>query len=51
MALLALAAIPLLYRVSVMLRRLDENERKLTDARDAADTANEAKSRFLAAPR
>jgi signal transduction histidine kinase/ActR/RegA family two-component response regulator len=47
-ALLILAAFVLLSRVMVTLRRLDENERHLTAARDAADAANAAKSQFLA---
>jgi signal transduction histidine kinase/CheY-like chemotaxis protein len=42
------AAVMLLARVMTILRRLDENERNLTAARDAAHAASEAKSQFLA---
>lgn len=46
--LLAAAAAALLLRVRHIVRRLEENEIDLTEARDRAEAANVAKSRFLA---
>ncbi len=46
--LLAAAAVTLVLRVARMVRRLEENELDLTEARDRAEAANVAKTRFLA---
>ncbi|HWQ86463.1 sensor histidine kinase [Brevundimonas sp.] len=46
--LLAAVAVALFFRISRIVRRLEENEEALTDARDRAEAANGAKSRFLA---
>lgn len=46
--LLAAAAAVLLLRIRHIVRRLEENEADLTEARDRAEAANVAKSRFLA---
>jgi signal transduction histidine kinase len=46
--LLAAAALALFVRVHGIVRRLEENEVDLTEARDRAEGANVAKSRFLA---
>jgi len=46
--LLAAAAVALVLRVSRIVGRLEENELDLTEARDRAEAANVAKTRFLA---
>lgn len=46
--LLAAAAVALVLRVTHIVRRLEENEQDLTEARDRAEAANVAKTRFLA---
>lgn len=46
--LLAVAAVALVLRVARIVRRLEENELDLTEARDRAEGANVAKTRFLA---
>jgi signal transduction histidine kinase len=46
--LLAAAAVALVLRVTHIVRRLEENELDLTEARDRAEAANVAKTRFLA---
>lgn len=46
--LLAAAAIALVLRVTRIVRRLEENQLDLTEARDRAEAANVAKTRFLA---
>ncbi|MEJ6788472.1 ATP-binding protein [Brevundimonas sp. BR2-1] len=45
--LLAAAVVALFLRISRIVRRLEENEADLTEARDRAEAANIAKSRFL----
>ena len=45
---LAAAAVFLVLRVTHIVRRLEENELDLTEARDRAEAANVAKTRFLA---
>lgn len=45
--LLAVAAVALLLKVSRIVRRLEDNELDLTEARDRAEGANIAKTRFL----
>ena len=45
--LLVVAAVALFLRVSRIVRRLEENELDLTEARDRAEGANIAKTRFL----
>lgn len=46
--LLVTAAVALVLRVSQIVRRLEENELDLTEARDRSEAANVAKTRFLA---
>lgn len=46
--LLAAAAVTLVLRVTRIVRRLEKNELDLTEARDRAEAANVAKTRFLA---
>lgn len=46
--LITTAAVLILVRVRRIVNRLDLNERELTEARDRAEAANNAKSRFLA---
>lgn len=46
--LLAVAAVALVLRVTQIVHRLEQNEQDLTEARDRAEAANVAKTRFLA---
>lgn len=46
--LIAAAAVTLVLRVTQIVHRLEENELDLTEARDRAEAANVAKTRFLA---